>query len=69
MDESDFLWSVFQRTTYGVRDRPCCLQHCCYNFTPDIRGNCLLNFEDILECFVDKDDMMGFGDPGREEVT
>jgi len=34
-------------------EKPCPFQHCCKNFSPGKNGNCVAEFDDVLECWVD----------------
>jgi len=36
----------------GSKD-PCPLQHCCTNFSPGKNGNCVAEFESILDCWAE----------------
>jgi len=32
---------------------PCPFQHCCANFSKGNNGNCVVEMDDVLECWVD----------------
>jgi len=39
-----------------VRETPCPFQHCCDNVSLGENGNCIVDFEDILECWAHNTD-------------
>ena len=41
--------------------KPCGFQHCCLNFSPGKNGNCTVEMDDVLECWVDNRPEVGDG--------